>query len=252
MTAPAAPGGVSEFQYPVPLFVHNTFIEAQTGRPASLEGFFLERQVFSCPGSCISDPGDELAPAAPRRTSYRPGQQLVQSAAFGSTAPLVLAVSEDGAAARVAAAGKRAAGTQTPEHDTRSECSTVCSSRAPPSPSQEGALVEEALPTWTMPFSKGLTNVPVLRLVEAISAPGPRAVEPLPSRGSDGHSVGQCKPCAFFHTKGCASGQDCQFCHLCPKGEKQRRQKEKREFFGTVRQFAQSWPFAQVQETQVF
>eukprot|EP00913_Durusdinium_trenchii_P020129 g18917.t1 len=40
----AEPPGVEDIQYPVPLFVHNTFIEAQTGRPASLEGFFHERQ----------------------------------------------------------------------------------------------------------------------------------------------------------------------------------------------------------------
>ena len=38
-----------------------------------------------------------------------------------------------------------------------------------------------------------------------------------------------------------------RFCHLCPKGEKQRRQKEKRAFFGAVRSLqriaAESWPF---------
>eukprot|EP00437_Effrenium_voratum_P031618 CAMPEP_0181407818 /NCGR_PEP_ID=MMETSP1110-20121109/5975_1 /TAXON_ID=174948 /ORGANISM="Symbiodinium sp., Strain CCMP421" /LENGTH=242 /DNA_ID=CAMNT_0023530257 /DNA_START=82 /DNA_END=807 /DNA_ORIENTATION=- len=45
------------------------------------------------------------------------------------------------------------------------------------------------------------------------------------SLGSAGHGLGTCKPCAFFHTKGCSSGKNCTFCHLCPPGEKKRRAK---------------------------
>ena len=45
------------------------------------------------------------------------------------------------------------------------------------------------------------------------------------SLGSAGHGMGTCKPCAFFHTKGCSSGKSCTFCHLCPPGEKKRRAK---------------------------
>lgn len=50
----------------------------------------------------------------------------------------------------------------------------------------------------------------------------------LPSVGSAGHSSGECKPCAFFHTKGCGGGKQCPFCHLCEAGEKKRRQKAKK------------------------
>lgn len=42
----------------------------------------------------------------------------------------------------------------------------------------------------------------------------------LPSAGSTGHHLGQCRPCAFWTTKGCSSGQECQFCHLCAPGER--------------------------------
>lgn len=56
----------------------------------------------------------------------------------------------------------------------------------------------------------------------------------LPSAGSGGHHLGQCRPCAFWTTKGCSSGKDCQFCHLCAPGEKKRRQKAKRAFFGAL------------------
>mmetsp|Transcript_43165 Transcript_43165/g.124791 ORF Transcript_43165/g.124791 Transcript_43165/m.124791 type:complete len:425 (+) Transcript_43165:65-1339(+) len=49
----------------------------------------------------------------------------------------------------------------------------------------------------------------------------------MPSVGSQLHSAGTCKPCAFLYTKGCSNGKDCQFCHLCDAGEKKRRRKEK-------------------------
>eukprot|EP00930_Biecheleria_cincta_P046460 TRINITY_DN32038_c0_g1_i1.p1 TRINITY_DN32038_c0_g1~~TRINITY_DN32038_c0_g1_i1.p1 ORF type:complete len:711 (+),score=126.58 TRINITY_DN32038_c0_g1_i1:65-2134(+) len=57
--------------------------------------------------------------------------------------------------------------------------------------------------------------------------------ESLPSIGSSTHVAGNCKPCAFLHTKGCESSKSCQFCHLCGPGEKKRRQKEKRQAWKT-------------------
>lgn len=45
------------------------------------------------------------------------------------------------------------------------------------------------------------------------------------SVGSVQHMAGRCKPCAFFHTKGCQNDKACLFCHLCPPGEKQRRKR---------------------------
>jgi len=49
-----------------------------------------------------------------------------------------------------------------------------------------------------------------------------------PTVGSQGHWSGFCKPCAFFHTKGCGNGINCVFCHLCEEGAKKKRAKEKR------------------------
>lgn len=48
----------------------------------------------------------------------------------------------------------------------------------------------------------------------------------LPSIGSMGHHAGECRPCAFT-AKGCATGRDCRFCHLCDVGEHKRQKKEK-------------------------
>jgi len=41
--------------------------------------------------------------------------------------------------------------------------------------------------------------------------------------------LGDCRPCAFLHTKGCSSGPACKFCHFCGPGERKRRLREKRE-----------------------
>jgi len=48
----------------------------------------------------------------------------------------------------------------------------------------------------------------------------------MPTVGSAGHYLKRCKPCAFI-LKGCSSGVECKFCHLCEYGEKKRRKKEK-------------------------
>jgi hypothetical protein len=57
----------------------------------------------------------------------------------------------------------------------------------------------------------------------------------MPTVGSAGHHVGKCKPCAFFHTRGCENGVQCPFCHLCPPDEKRRRQKDKQAAFREMR-----------------
>jgi len=50
-----------------------------------------------------------------------------------------------------------------------------------------------------------------------------------PSKGSSGHHLGTCRPCAFFLKQGCKSGSECVFCHLCDEGEKSRRKKASKE-----------------------
>jgi len=60
------------------------------------------------------------------------------------------------------------------------------------------------------------------------------ARQDLPSLGSAEHG-GNCKPCAFLHTKGCENGKNCIFCHICEPGEKKRRRKDKLEAQKVVR-----------------
>lgn len=50
-----------------------------------------------------------------------------------------------------------------------------------------------------------------------------------PSIGSAGHQLGMCRPCDFMYRgDGCRAGPKCKYCHLCPCGKLQRRQKEKK------------------------
>lgn len=72
------------------------------------------------------------------------------------------------------------------------------------------------------PFDRAPVAAPVLRLAEAV-APPELGTPALPSIGSLLHHKRDCKPCTFFHTRGCENAEDCQFCHLCGPGEKKKK-----------------------------
>lgn len=95
---------------------------------------------------------------------------------------------------------------------------------APPlQPGVQGQLQSTALSPGLIATAPSIA--PVLRLADAIAPPvigGPE----FPSIGSLGHHKGDCKPCTFFHTRGCENKEDCQFCHLCGPGEKKKRLKQ--------------------------
>lgn len=79
------------------------------------------------------------------------------------------------------------------------------------------------LPPYASTFS---TSAPVFTPSAEPSLMLPAAgLEAVPTVGSAGHGWGACRPCAFMHTKGCENGFACQFCHICPPGEKKRRKK---------------------------
>jgi len=83
----------------------------------------------------------------------------------------------------------------------------------------------------TILASKTATRAPVSQLDMGINGTQtlPQLGSPeLPTVGSRDHHLGACKPCAFHHREGgCESGMNCEFCHLCEKGAKKQRQKEK-------------------------
>lgn len=119
-------------------------------------------------------------------------------------------------------------------------------SMPPPPPVAAPEQVLQRLPKTSMPPSPPCAPPklsPQARLLACAPAPPTwscdiNVAEPLmesmvgsstmPTVGSAGHRLGTCKPCAFFHTRGCGNGLNCIFCHLCQSGEKKRRQKVKR------------------------
>eukprot|EP00929_Paragymnodinium_shiwhaense_P060867 TRINITY_DN30388_c0_g1_i1.p1 TRINITY_DN30388_c0_g1~~TRINITY_DN30388_c0_g1_i1.p1 ORF type:complete len:299 (-),score=36.58 TRINITY_DN30388_c0_g1_i1:464-1360(-) len=79
----------------------------------------------------------------------------------------------------------------------------------------------------------------------------------FPSAGSALHNMGRCSPCAWFwKSKGCRSGTECTFCHLCPQDELKRRKRAKLEAIrnGALEPVARqvsdgAWPEERVQPT---
>merc|ERR1712039_421655 len=68
-------------------------------------------------------------------------------------------------------------------------------------------------------------------LSSAASAPEVTIV-PLPLRkpeysiGSELHSRGECKPCAWFwRPQGCSNGEECRHCHVCDQTQVKIRKK---------------------------
>jgi len=111
------------------------------------------------------------------------------------------------------------------------------------SPQAQLLACAPAPPTWSSPPCGPPNLSPQAQLLASAPAPPTwsceiNIAEPLvesmvgsstmPTVGSAGHRLGTCKPCAFFHTKGCGNGPRCIYCHLCESGEKKRRQKVKR------------------------
>jgi len=84
--------------------------------------------------------------------------------------------------------------------------------------------------------ASSIGRAPVLRLEQSIGKSARPGSVGMPSIGSAGHHLRQCKPCAFVATAGCSNGAECTFCHLCDPGEKKRRQKEKRVVRSTARE----------------
>lgn len=66
-------------------------------------------------------------------------------------------------------------------------------------------------------------------LAGTLNEPAAEVVKPSASKGSFLHGTGDCKPCAWFwHPQGCNNPADCEYCHLCPHGEIQILQKQKK------------------------
>lgn len=213
-----------------PVFVRNTFVDVPLRQP-SLEAFLVERKVHSCPASSVERLGGdsfleamlgpplhtqesgsdcstadtEKRPKLPDTLSQRPSggfpgppSWLRRSHTWGIGLASCLQVE-----------------LEEPEEivnpDLRAQLSPW------PDTDDEGHRVAHSV------------------VMQSLDSPVAKDEEPLPSRGSAGHKHFQCKPCAFYHDKGCQNGFECTFCHLCEAGEKRRRRKERSQVKGSLR-----------------
>jgi hypothetical protein len=194
-----------DYDYPTQLIVKNTFINAPIARPLSLDEFIQERRVHSCP----VEPHDSNLEFGEKNTV--PTENFLHAASMSAS---LLA----GAAAHAASTASDAVSA------VRNWWMLDGRNTIP------GQLMPECANNYVFDNSAGNMadqRAPqVLRLAEAIGDPE-LGSEELPTVGSAGHRFGTCKPCAFFHKRGCENGAQCTFCHLCDASEKKRRQKEK-------------------------
>lgn len=73
-----------------------------------------------------------------------------------------------------------------------------------------------------------LSPAPVLEGPRPQFPPGLSPPAGTPNHGSVLHSLGQCRPCAWYWKKvGCQRGENCDHCHFCPEGESKARKKAK-------------------------
>mmetsp|Transcript_52593 Transcript_52593/g.151659 ORF Transcript_52593/g.151659 Transcript_52593/m.151659 type:complete len:284 (-) Transcript_52593:420-1271(-) len=206
---PYAGDDVLAHSYPVPVVVRNTFIDVGVPRSPSFDHFIKERQTVSCPGSGL-EPGARPETGAPSMA------QVAQAAVTGWPATMSGAELE-----QITGVGPAP------------EASTPIVGVAPQP--QVALLVVPTSMLVAAPWaaSSPAEASPVGPMTpSAVAAEGELSRVPpekMASAGSALHGTGRCKPCAFVHTKGCESGENCVFCHMCDKGEKKRRQQAKRE-----------------------
>jgi len=189
------------FDYPPELCIRNTFIDGRCPRMPSLDGFIKERRVRSCPSSGVDNEVCEAAIEADVVTTVGSSTLCVD------LVDLAVSVERRGSSKSVTT-GTGAAST---------------SSRSSNDPSWDEADLDADGPG---PLQSSAPTI--LSLGSLLAEETPQ--EELRNKGSMTH--GQwCKPCAFFHTRGCESGADCEFCHICEPGAKKMRKKEKHQAF---------------------
>jgi len=229
----------------MPLLVKNTFLNAPLDRPLSFDGFFHERQTRSAPVSCVgAPPGLEVPPGLECegdyvRTPFGSWISETQSSPppFGSSAfeypkmelPLVSSHSPLLPLPPVQRAPPAVAVSMPPPPPLE-WAPAVFDVMCPPPPEAAPALDKLSyVPAGSpqVPLGTAFDAPPkLLRIADSLLEEQPDACG-FPSFGSKDHSVGTCRPCAFLFTKGCQNGVQCEYCHLCPPGEKKRRQREK-------------------------
>jgi len=242
--------GLPDFEYPAPIFVKNTFLNLDLGRPLSMDGCYEERQLHSCPGSAFyPSPDAELPGDASRAAADLADFQGHEGSGchfFGSTpdcSPVLPHCAPVGLPMLIPLPPMEPP--LLPADLSGDEAPCPAAPELPPalhgaawapegplllmSNALEAPRLEMREPLPVLPATAFAPKAPVLLLSNALEASALGSPAALPSVGSGSHHLGACKPCAHAYTaKGCQNGFQCTFCHLCPPGELKRQQKAKR------------------------
>lgn len=256
-TSPVAPKargcGLPEIDYPLPVFVQNTFLHAEIGRSPSFDVFFQDREAKSCPASALfsapcaeaslqkeeSDDASTEEGKDEEALSPLPTPQLRRWPSTMSSEELEAFIRPQPFQQEWPSRPAPMGPVPTPTVPMTHGCGLSLPIPPPPPLGQAPILAPPVEP----PPPVGAATATPLGLSQAILLEEEMLAAQWPNVGSKGHAFGNCKPCAFLHTKGCVNGVACDFCHLCDAGEKKRRQKVRRAIhhkaFGDVG--AESW-----------
>jgi len=249
------------YMYPSPFIIKNTFIDCENAG-STFDEFYRAREATSCPASkmqiCIEagleGPADVQRTERPqiqvslfdgdlpskntfvhfpiahipldlseRRTKSCPssGVEMAGRADHGAEPASFVSASES---------GMENAQLRELQYDLYLPC-------AVPPLGEYGEYLagDQFVPTVWVQMETAQPSRAVLSLANALPEPEIGSLE-MPSIGSAGHWNGICKPCAFM-ARGCSSGLNCPFCHLCDVNEKKRRRKDKIAFMRELRRW---------------
>jgi hypothetical protein len=246
------------YMYPSPFVIKNTFIDG--AKPAHDE-FYRERAARSCPSSkicaSIDAPVDDLVGPQTRESSQAPVLFNAEMPTKNTFVHFHTSLDERQTKSCPSSGVEMADG-----HGQVHEESTLQNADVPvetpmafgpyvdfgmDNGAQTGLQSDVYFPGALAPMDEQFlqmmwvgvettqTSRPVLSLAEALPEPELGSPE-MPSVGSAGHWTGECKPCAFM-ARGCTSGVNCPFCHLCDVSEKKRRRKDKIAFMRELRRW---------------
>lgn len=189
--------------------VKNTFIDTPLRRSPSLERFFGERKIHSSPPSVVMDLNQSNNPF---QISTPTGSSVGGSdvGKWHQDDSLFLPCNQKDKSGRDSDIGEST--TASGIDPLASASGSGCISSMPGSGQIPNATGSSYIPDGSRPELLG--NEPVIGSAE------------MPSRGSALHRFGACKPCAFVSHGVCRNDINCEFCHLCERGEKKRRRKE--------------------------
>jgi hypothetical protein len=252
------------YMYPSPFVIKNTFID---GAGPTFDEFFRERAARSCPASKICAGVDAAVDSQTRESAQVPALfdgeiQSKNTFVHFPVQHISLDTSEERRTKSCPSSGVEMADGHrqlSEENSTLQNVDVPVLAEATPmgfasfvdfrmgDDVTTGLQPDLYFPGAAMPVDEQFmqmmwvgvettqTSRPVLSLAEALPEAELGSPE-MPSVGSAGHWTGTCKPCAFM-ARGCTSGVNCPFCHLCDVNEKKRRRKDKISFMRELRRW---------------